>query len=102
MFDTPSACVLLTLPQAIAAKLYKTVGNAELMCIRRIREQNNAKVLDLNEREYEEMHLLMSKEMMKERYRDAAEMKRMEEEIGKVCNKKVCDKVCRLLEEHNS
>ena len=94
--------MLLTLPLAIAAKLVKAVVNSELVCIRRIRENENAKTLELNEREYEEMHLFMGKELMKDRYRDAAEMKRVEEAIGKVCNKMVCEKACRLLEDHNS
>ena len=72
------------------------------MCIRRVRDQENAKELELNEFEFEEMNLYMSKELLHDRYRDEREMRSVKECIGRVCKKEVCEKVWRVLEDRNT
>ena len=78
----------------------EVIRNSEILCIRRIRD--SAKELELNELESEEMNLYMSKELLHERYRDEREMKSVEECIGRVCKKEVCEKVWRVLEDRNT
>lgn len=101
VFTTPSACMLLTLPQNIAAKAYNTISLPDIITIRRKRKNGHEKQLDLNEVETEEMDLLMNKEMMKEHYRIQEEVDAIEQCICDNCGKAIAEKAIHCYEERN-